>query len=165
MSTVWKPVTGFPGYEVSEDGMVRSRYGRILSSPLDGSGYRYVSLKIGRGTHRKRVHVLVAAAFWVREEGLDTVDHIDGDKSNNHYSNLQWVTRAINTQRAAATGLINNSGSRNGQAKLTEADIIPIRTSAATIKELARRYGVREATISNIRNGKRWKHVKHRGVA
>ena len=39
-----------------------------------------------------RVHRLVAAAFIPNPENKPCIDHIDGDRANNHADNLRWVT-------------------------------------------------------------------------
>ena len=51
------------------------------------------------------------------------VDHKDGNKQNNHYMNLEWVTVKENTRRAEAMGLRNVRGSNNGNSKYTETEI------------------------------------------
>lgn len=52
----------------------------------------------------KYVHRMVARAFVPNDdpENKVCVDHIDGNKHNNHYTNLQWVTRSTNMKRAHA---------------------------------------------------------------
>ena len=49
----------------------------------------------------KYVHRIVAKAFVPNDDPLNKthVDHIDGNKHNNHYTNLQWVTRSENMKR------------------------------------------------------------------
>lgn len=54
-------------------------------------------------------------------------------------------------------------GSNNGMAKLTEKDVIKIRASKKSTKELMKQYNVSQMTILNIRNGKSWRHVKKGG--
>jgi len=54
-------------------------------------------------------------------------------------------------------------GEKSGHAKLTEQDIIDIRAAIAageTNLSIAKRYPVNDASISNIRIGHTWKHVK-----
>ena len=51
------------------------------------------------------VHRLVAELFCEKPEGMNQVDHIDGNKHNNHYTNLEWVNNSINQKRAYAMGL------------------------------------------------------------
>ena len=57
---------------------------------------------VSLGRHQKLVHRLVAEAFIPNDdpETKDTVDHIDGNKSNNEASNLRWLNRAENTRLA-----------------------------------------------------------------
>lgn len=71
---------------------------------LNNSGYQMVATRIGTmGVHR-----LVADAWCVHPDGYDEVDHKDGDKTNNDYRNLQWVTRSQNMKRAWQNGLVSH---------------------------------------------------------
>lgn len=110
----WRPVPGFPGYLVSDQGRVTSkRYGpsRILRPALTRSGYEYVSLwREADGKQRTiRVHAAVAAAFHgPRPEGLAT-RHLDGNKLNNAASNLQYGTLSENTLDQVLHGVHNQA--------------------------------------------------------
>lgn len=72
-----------------------------------------------------------------------------------------WLgTNADNMLDKAAKGRSNPAqGERHGAAKLTEADVLAIRTSQTGARSLARRYGVHRTNIWNIRNRKTWRHV------
>lgn len=95
----WKPVVGYEGlYEVSSLGRVRSRQGLLRQSLAN----RYPSVHLSRdgkqATHR--VHRLVASAFIPNPDGRETVNHIDGDRTNNAALNLEWVTTSENVRHA-----------------------------------------------------------------
>ena len=67
----------------------------------NNSGYRCVQLKSSGDSFVMTVHRLVALAFCDQTDSENkTVDHIDGDKLNNHYTNLEWVTQEENLRRA-----------------------------------------------------------------
>jgi hypothetical protein len=103
MTEVWLPVVGTEGYDVSDHGQVRSyhRPGRgttlrtepVLLSLINDAGRRVVSL--GRG-NRRFVHHLVLEAFVGPHPDGYECDHADGDPSNNHVTNLRWVTHPEN---------------------------------------------------------------------
>jgi transcriptional regulator with XRE-family HTH domain len=75
---------------------------------------------------------------------------------------LRWATHKENCARRTAHGT-QLIGEKHNLAKLTEGQVWDIRHAAPTRgtgRELARYYGVSPATISLIRNGKNWKHIK-----
>ncbi len=116
MKEEWKEIKGFEGlYEISNMGNVRSlpRYttkGKILKCHKNKSGYIYVCLSKNNKRTNCRVHCLVMNAFnpISKKCGYDkkwTIDHIDGDKSNNKLSNLEWCSQSENQKRAYNIGL------------------------------------------------------------
>lgn len=95
-----KPVKGFPGYSVSSSGVVYSSK-RGPEVEVNGSvwmGYRKVTLCNGSKTKTIAVHRLVAEAFLTKPRGHNVVNHIDGDKSNNKLSNLEWTNHRGNSK-------------------------------------------------------------------
>jgi len=95
----------FSGYTIREDGLVLSRFGRTIKQQLDTSGYARVELWENGVGKKHLVHRLVAAAFIPNPQGKPQVNHIDGNKSNNRASNLEWVTQSENQIHAYANGL------------------------------------------------------------
>ena len=104
-------------YIVTDDGMVfdmrfkglmRWRVMKPYHNPNDrGGGYFYVWIN-GK---REAVHRIVAECFCEKPAGdLELeVNHKDGNKLNNHFSNLEWVTHLENVRHAYRTGLITGA--------------------------------------------------------
>lgn len=108
----WKTISDYPNYEVSDQGRVRNRLTDKVLKQANIKGYRRVVLCDDTGHHPKTVHRLVADAFYDgNHEGLQ-VNHIDGNKSNNHVSNLEWCTSSENRLHAFRTGLQKSSQSK-----------------------------------------------------
>lgn len=117
MTEIWKPIPNYEGlYEASNFGSIRSikrttTSGRILKQYVSKSnGYCYVTLCKGNKRITKRVHKLVYSAFYGWEWGdrydkNHTIDHIDGNKTNNRIDNLDICTQSENQIRAYKNGL------------------------------------------------------------
>lgn len=120
-SEIFVPVRGYEGaYEVSNIGTVRSlprivvgrdgrRYpypGKTLTAASNKQvEYMQVSLWANNTGESLYVHRLVAEAFLPNPHNLPEVNHIDGCRTHNHVSNLEWVTRQGNAQHAVNAGL------------------------------------------------------------
>ena len=167
MSEKWVQINGYEGlYDVSDAGNVRSRITGIVLKPYrtgKGEGYLTVDLHINGKSKNKKIHRLVAEAFIPNPEEKPEVNHIDGDKTNNNVSNLEWCTGKENCTHAAETGLIQ-CGERRASAKLTSEQVAEIRQTyergclGRGAKSLARKYGVSDVTIRRIISGRKWKH-------
>lgn len=104
-------------YSVTDTGMVYSHSrvdnkgrlfkGRWLNPCYDKDGYRKITLNLGSRSKTKVVRIarLVAKAFIENPENKPFVNHIDGNKQNDHVSNLEWSTAKENTRHAWDTGL------------------------------------------------------------
>lgn len=99
------------GYKVHSDGYIVSiKLGKeeVLKGSLDSKGYLYLDIRhSGAEIKCPKIHRLVALAFVPNPKNKPQVNHIDGNKTNNHYSNLQWVTNEENRTHAIKTGLKN----------------------------------------------------------
>jgi hypothetical protein len=104
--TEWKPIVGYEGfYDVSNEGQVRNaRTKRVLKNQKT-KGYEHVSLCVNNLRKELYIHRLVAIAFLQENKEKKEVNHIDGIKTNNSISNLEWVTRSENMIHAIKSGL------------------------------------------------------------
>lgn len=96
-------------YMISEDGkhVFDTLKNKSLKFHTDKDGYYRVSIN----RHGYGINRLVAYEFCLKNRDLSlVVDHVDGNKQNNHYTNLEWVTVKENTNRAIKMGLINRRG-------------------------------------------------------
>ena len=104
-----KPIPEYEGlYSITECGRVYSHKTSIyLKQSTAGDGYSVVFF-YSKETKKNKgflVHRLVAISYVDNSESKPQVNHIDGDKSNNHASNLEWCTRKENAQHAIKLGL------------------------------------------------------------
>jgi len=110
MLEIWKDIEGFDekyGYQISSWGRVRSVNG-ILKPYENFKGYLKVGLMKDGKCCKKRVNRLVAQAFIPNPYNLPQVNHIDGNKQNNSFTNLEWVTNEQNAHhRKMMLSLLN----------------------------------------------------------
>jgi len=140
----------YPDIFVAEDGSVFRR----LAPSRDSGGYH----QIRNGRIRERRHTLVAEAYHgPRPPGAD-IRHLNGDPGDDRPENLAYGTRVENAADTISHGRTTR-GSRNTQAKLTEAQAreIKMRLRAGEMgRALAREFGVSEQGICDIRKGRQW---------
>ena len=172
---MWKDIEGYEGsYQVSERGEVRSlkngRWGnarrapRILKPALC-DGYYKVALSKDNKLRSFRVHRLVALHFLQeRSDPTLTVNHKDGNRTNNHVDNLEWATNAeqsIHRHRVLRTG--SCLGAKNGCAVLTDEKVVQARTQYYAGEKpgtaIAKELGVSKTTAYRMLKGLLWSHL------
>lgn len=160
MKEEWKPIIGFEGlYEVSSLGRIKSlprntTHGGIMKPHINGrNGYAYVHLSKDGKSAPKRVHKLVMMAFDPRPTGpyYDknfTINHIDGNKTNNKLSNLEWCTQSENQKKAYEIGI--NGKCQRKVINLTTMEIFD------SVKEASYSVGGKKASsVCRVCAGKR----------
>jgi len=105
----FKTLDGLKNYLIGDKGNVSSlclATRRNRAAQTLKSGYQVLNLSFKGKTKTFYVHRLVAQAHIPNPENKATVNHIDGDKSNNQVSNLEWATRSENSKHGYDSGLI-----------------------------------------------------------
>lgn len=174
---IWKDVEEFENYyKISNYGRLISKerlarktngffkiYSKIKTPQDNGKGYMQFYVQINKKRHIQYVHRLVAKYFIDNQFNLPEVNHIDGNKSNNNINNLEWVSGQQNKDHAVKNNL-TQQGEKHFNSKLTKEKIIAIRKlhllkPNLNQAALSRKLNVSGATIHNIINSKRWKHI------
>jgi hypothetical protein len=95
-----------PNYTISSDGKVRNiKSNKYLAYSVNQSGYPQANLWKNNSPTRVVIHRLIAQAFIPNPLNHPCINHIDGNKTNNTVSNLEWCTYSQNNQHAVDTGL------------------------------------------------------------
>ncbi len=182
---IWKDVSGYEGlYRVSSLGRIEStkttynfKYYKtpekaytttikMLScqkNPVTG----YVAVILCKNKVQKRlyVHVIVATAFLPNPENKKTVNHKFGIRHDNRLSQLEWATHSEQKLDAFKKGYSKTTkGIQTWTSKLTEDDVKKIcelyHAGGTTTRQLADQFGIQNPTVTNIINGKTWRHVE-----
>lgn len=104
----WKTIENTM-FSISNYGNVKNnKTGRILKTQLNDRGYEVVRVSINRVKRTFRVHRLVAIYFVDNPEYKEQVNHIDSNKRNNRYDNLEWCSNKENVHHAIKHGLWNS---------------------------------------------------------
>jgi hypothetical protein len=175
----WKPVPDFPGYEVSDQGRVRSFKGyasegykaagwelksspqRILNPIRTAAGYYRVNLCEDGKRYLVWIHRLVLLAFvGPCPLGMEAC-HNDGVQANNYLDNLRWDTRRSNLEDRHKHGTAP-IGEINGNSKLTQEQVIQIRelySKGYYQANIGKLFSVSHTQVSRIINRKTWAHI------
>lgn len=151
----WCPVVGYEGlYEVSDHGRVKGPKGFIKPKPTQNG---YVRTELWRKSQRYRplLHRLVASHFIDNPHNKPVVNHLDGNRTNNVVSNLEWATHSENIIHSVVSR--QAFGENAASSKLTNDEVIAIKVMLSkgmpgTV--LAKLFGVTPALISAIKVGK-----------
>jgi hypothetical protein len=161
---IWRPIENTP-YLVSENGdVIRTKPGvnglggSVLRHRILPKGYHRVLLCYDGRNIDKYIHRLVAEAFIKNPRGYKEVNHKDGDKSNNNYLNLEWVSHRQNHQHAAINYLTNPERSLNEEAVKVIKWVLK-NMPWITHSKLASLYKVNRGTITDINTGRSWRYV------
>lgn len=106
MNEIWKDIFGYEGYyQVSNTGKVKNvNTNHIKHSTLANTGYLVITLYKDNKGKTLTIHRLVAQAFIPNPDNKPQVNHIDGNKTNNNITNLEWVTAKENIRHIIGLG-------------------------------------------------------------
>lgn len=167
---IWKKIPEFENYEVSNFGNVKrtvfktkNLQPKLLKFNLSNKGYYKVVLFKNNKRYENFVHRLVMKTFIGKCPDNFEVNHINAVRNDNRLENLEYITRSGNKKHSFQFGLSDTKGTKNGRAKLDELKVKEIKRrllEGEKQSKLAREFGVTFMTISLIRQGKNWSHVR-----
>jgi HNH endonuclease/NUMOD4 motif len=151
----WVKIDGFENYQISSKGNLKSLYfGKEKlrkQKPTKDGYFRFVLCKGGK-QYIFMVHQLVAKSFVENPENKTFVNHIDEDKSNNNFENLEWVTAKENN----CHGTRNERISKKLKKKVCKIDENENEVCQyESVVHAAKENNVSYSLISQICNGKK----------
>ena len=163
----WKDLKDYEDrYLISDSGNIISKKykGKYLKPYINNNGYKSVTITNGIKYKNCRIHKLVALTFIPNPENKPWINHKDGNKLNNHVSNLEWCTPKENVIHALQTGLSIKHGIYSGTAVLTDEKVIEIhnflKNKIHSIEELSIIYNTSITNIRSIAKVESWKHLR-----
>ena len=164
----WKPVKGLEDrYAISSIGRLKRTApgkktypGKILATPVSGTGYASAHLGYGRDRKTRNVHRMVAEAFLPPPEDAAQcyVAHKNGNPSDNRVENLYWARPAENSHDQFLHKRSKGVSDPN-RKRLTDDDVRAIRADARKLVDIAKDYGLTSSAVGRIRRGQAHKHV------
>lgn len=153
----------FPNYEITTDGRVFNRYGNEMYQYTNRNGYSCVRLSHDGGRTAYTVHRLVANTFIPNPENKETINHINGIKTDNRIDNLEWATYGENLKHAYDHGLHESYLTQDDRLKGNHNSAVvrrrPVRVIEtgrvySSLRECSDDTGCSMATISRCCNNK-----------
>jgi len=170
MEEIWKKNEDFDDYEFSNHGRFRKSDTKIIlkntisvdkhRGRTDGYVITFIKNTKTNKRQRVRIHRMVAILFIYNPNPskYNVINHIDGNKINNHYTNLEWTTVLKNNQHAWATGLSKSTYNLDDD-KIRKIRLEYIKNLYVTYGELAEKYSLKIETIKTIINYKTRNYV------
>ena len=166
MSERMSAIEGYSNYFITDKGKVINSRGKEKTLRESTDGYQIVDLyRDGiRTTHR--VHRLVSEAFVPNPNNKPDVNHRDGNKFNNSFDNLEWVTKSENMIHAYELGLNKHHATYgmlghknpNGGRKGNKVKIVETGEIFKNYVECANSIGGNDRRICDCINGKQHTH-------
>lgn len=151
----WKDIPDAPGYRVSSFGnLLGIRFKHFYRPSRDSKGYLFI--RIPKFKMSTKIHVLVAR-LWIGERptGMQ-VNHKDGNKLNNHFTNLEYITQKENIKHAIRIGLRPANINLRNNSIFDRAQVQAIRDAinhGHGNQPISKYFKCDHSTISKIRRG------------
>jgi len=114
----WKAIKN-SNYSVSDYGRVKNNItSKYIKNQKNTQGYLITKIRINTKQVTYSTHRLVAKYFIPNSSNRPCINHIDGCKTNNTVSNLEWVTHKENVKHAFLAGLSTRIGRKVRQIDL-----------------------------------------------
>jgi hypothetical protein len=173
----WRDMPGFEGlYQVGNQGRMRNHPnsrgkgrtpGAMVQPRKSGWKGQYLVYRLWKGNKEKAIyaHRAVLIAFVGEPPGKNyQANHKDGNKHNNHVSNLEWVTPLENQKHRYDVLGKHQYGELNGSNKYSEAQIKRVLalydSGKYTQRQIAEMVGIDYRYIHSIVHGRAWKYLR-----
>lgn len=152
----WYDLPGFPNHQGSLSGEIRhKRKKNILKPHIDKDGYCVMSLG---SVDNVKVHRVLCEAFQGPPPFPNAqVNHIDTNRQNNHFMNLEWVTPSENIKWGVYKGNVDYTKGLRRAAEVNPKPVRVVETGEefSSVKECAEHFGVKPQNISRVLTGVR----------
>ena len=166
MESNWQIYDNFSRYRIFPNGFIfDNKLDYFIPQQTSLDGYFCVTLRNDKGKRKTfKTHRLVAELFVPNFYDKPEVNHKNGLKIDNHYSNLEWVTHAENIKHAWDTGLLSSTPARSLKLSFAHSgknmskdnprakSVICITTGEifGSMADAARKYNINGSQISNV---------------
>ena len=163
----WKifEIYGFTFWVSDQGNVMNWATGKYMYLRPNAEGYLTVRRQKDHSSRSIRVHRMVADCFVENPDNKPHVNHKDGVKYNNHYTNLEWVTHKENIQHAHDIGLVCRQGVNNSRATLTEDQVHEVcewfqDNPSKSAKDASEIFQIKVQILAKIRCGFNWSHIR-----
>ena len=166
MTEIWKDIEDYEGkYEVSNLGRIKSlkrldSIGKPIKERIlkSSSWHGYLKIRLCKNgkTHSFRINRLVAIHFVANPDSKPQVNHIDGNKTNNSVTNLEWNNSSENLTHASKNGLLKPF------SKLTKEEVKSIRAlkdKGISQENIGKMFNISRREVGYIHNKKCWVNI------